>query len=171
MPSAHNENRATDRAVAGGTFRVHVSHQGTAMLNNRNLLKGLFLIIIALAFGLGALKYPLGSFDRAGPGLFPLLISSLVFLLGLITLIRAFLVDRVPMAFSVRNIGLILGSLIGFALISEYVNMILGIIFMVFVAALAGTNYSVMRNVKVSAGLIAMAFVFWKALGVQLPLY
>jgi hypothetical protein len=49
--------------------------------------------------------------------------------------------------------------------------MILGIIFMVFVAAFAGTNYSIMRNVKVCAGLIAMAFFFWKALGVQLPLF
>ena len=141
------------------------------MLTNRNLLKGLFLIIIALAFGLGSFKYPMGSFDRAGPGLFPLLVSSLVLLLGVITVIRAFLVDRVPMTFSVHNIGLILGSLAGFALISEYVNMILGIIFMVFVAAFAGTNYSIMRNVKVCAGLIAMAFFFWKALGVQLPLF
>ena len=141
------------------------------MLNNRNLLKGLFLILISLAFGIGALKYPLGSFDRAGPGLFPLLISSIVFLLGAITVFRAFLVDRVPMAFSVRNIALVLGSLIGFALISEYVNMILGIIFMVFVSTLAGTSYSLWRNVKISAFLVAMAVFFWKVLGVQLPLY
>jgi len=141
------------------------------MLTNRNLLKGLFLILISLLFGLGALKYPLGSFDRAGPGLFPLLISSLVFLLGAITVVRALIVDRVPMTFNVRNISLILGSLIGFALISEYVNMILGIIFMVFVATLAGTSYSIVRNIKICAGLIAMAFCFWKLLGVQLPLY
>lgn len=141
------------------------------MLNNRNLLKGLFLILISLAFGLGALKYPLGSFDRAGPGLFPLLISSIVFLLGAIMVFRAFIVDRVPPTFNLRNIALVLGSLIGFALISEYVNMILGIIFMVFVSTLAGTSYSVWRNVKISAFLVAMAVFFWKVLGVQLPLY
>jgi hypothetical protein len=141
------------------------------MLTNRNLLKGLFLIFIALLFGIGALKYPMGSFDRAGPGLFPLLVSSIVGFLGLVTVVRAVLVDRVPMTFNVRNIALILGSLIGFAMISEYVNMILGIIFMVFVAALAGTNYSIMRNVKVCVGLVAMAVFFWKVLGVQLPLY
>jgi hypothetical protein len=141
------------------------------MLTNRNLLKGLFLIIIALAFGLGSLKYPMGHFDRAGPGLFPLLVSSLVLLLGVITVIRAFLVDRVPMTFSVRNIALVLGSLIGFALISEYINMLLGIIFMVFVSTLAGTSYSVMRNVKITVFLVAMAFFFQKVLGVQLPLY
>jgi hypothetical protein len=140
-------------------------------MSNQNLLKGLFLILIAGAFGLGALNYAMGDFDRAGPGLFPLLVSSLVFLLGLATVIRAFLVDRVPMTFNVRNISLILGALIGFALLSEYVNMILGIVFMVFVAALAGTSYSVMRNVKISLFLVAMAFFFQRVLGVQLPLY
>lgn len=140
-------------------------------MTNRNLLKGLFLMAIALCFGLGALRYPLGHLDRAGPGLFPLLISSLVFLLGAITTIRAFLVAPVPLQFSVRNIALILAGLIGFAVISEYVNMILGIVFMVFVAAVAGTSYSVWRNVKVSAFLVAMAFFFQKVLGVQLPLF
>ena len=140
-------------------------------MTNRNLLRGLFLVAISLAFGLGSLKYPTGSFERAGPGLFPLLVSSLLFLLGVITVVRAFLVERAPLNFNVRNISLILGSLCGFALISEYVNMILGIIFMVFVAAMAGTSYSVMRNVKITVFLVAMAFFFQKVLGVQLPLY
>ena len=56
-------------------------------------------------------------------------------------------------------------------LLSEYVNMILGIVFMVFCATFAGTSYSVVRNLKISAGLVAMAFFFYKVLGVQLPLY
>jgi hypothetical protein len=140
-------------------------------MTNRNFLRGLFLVAIALAFGLGSLKYPRGSFERAGPGMFPLLVSSLLFVLGAITVVRAFLVERAPLNFNVRNISLILGSLAGFALISEYVNMIAGIVLMVFVATLAGTSYSVVRNIKIAAGLIAMALFFQKVLGVQLPLY
>ena len=140
-------------------------------MTNRNLLRGLFLVAISLAFGLGSLKYPTGSFERAGPGLFPLLVSSLLFLLGVITVVRAFLVERAPLNFNVRNISLILGSLCGFALISDYVNMIAGIVFMVFVATLAGTSYSVVRNIKIALGLIAVALFFQKVLGVQLPLY
>jgi hypothetical protein len=140
-------------------------------MNNRNLLKGIFLILVSLGFGIGALRYPMGSFDRAGPGLFPLLVSSLVLLLGIITVVRATLVERVPMMFNPRNIGLIIVSLIGFVLVSKYVNMIAGIIVMVFCATAAGTSYSVVRNLKIAAGLIAMAFFFQKVLGVQLPLY
>ena len=42
---------------------------------------------------------------------------------------------------------------------------------MVFCSTLAGTSYSVMRNVKISAGLIAIAFALQKLLGLNLPLY
>jgi hypothetical protein len=140
-------------------------------MNNRNLLKGLFLVAVSLAFGLGSLKYAMGSFARAGPGLFPLLVSSLLFLIGVATVVRAFYIDRVPPSFNVKNIALILASLGGFALISEYVNMIAGIVVLVFCATLAGTSYSVVRNLKIAGGLIAVALFFQKVLGVQLPLY
>lgn len=140
-------------------------------MNNRNLLKGVFLIAISLIFGLGALRYPTGSFGRAGPGLFPLLVSSLLFLLGAAAVARSLVIERVHMHFNLKNIAIILVGLCGFALISEYLNMIAGIIFLVFCVALAGTSYSLVRNVKVAAGLIAIAFAFQKLLGVQLPLY
>ena len=42
---------------------------------------------------------------------------------------------------------------------------------MVFCSSLAGTSYSVVRNLKISAGLVAMAFAFQKLLGLNLPLY
>lgn len=122
-------------------------------------------------FGIGALRYPMGSFDRAGPGLFPLMVSCFLGLIGIALVVRAFLVEPLPLHFNLKNIALILGALAGFALLSEYVNMILGIVFMVFCATFAGTSYSVVRNLKISAGLVAMAFFFYKVLGVQLPLY
>jgi hypothetical protein len=140
-------------------------------VNNRNLIRGLFLIAISLAFGLTSLRYPIGGFGRAGPGLFPLLVSCLLLLLGIATVVRALLIERVPLTFNPKNIGLILASLAGFALISEHLNMIAGIVFMVFCASLAGTSYSVWRNVKIAAGLIVVGLVFQKLLGLQLPLY
>ncbi len=141
------------------------------LLKDKNLLKGLFLIAIALAFGLGALKYPVGKLERAGPGFFPMMVSGILFLLGLSMVIRAFFAERKPMEFNLRNIALIMVSLIGFALISRYANMILGIIFLVFVSTSAGTSYSWVRNAMISAVLIAIAFVFQKGLGLQLPLW
>ncbi len=49
--------------------------------------------------------------------------------------------------------------------------MIAGIVFLVFCSGFAGTSYSVVRNVKIAAVLIAVAFAFQKLLGLSLPLY
>ena len=140
-------------------------------MNDRNLVRGLFLMAISLGFGLVSLHYPRGEFSRGGPGMFPLLVSCLLFLIGLITVARSRFVKRVHFNFKMKNIALILASLCGFALISEHLKMIVGIVFMVFCASLAGRSYSVVRNLKIAAGLIAVAFAFQKLLGLQLPLY
>ncbi|MDM0071053.1 tripartite tricarboxylate transporter TctB family protein [Variovorax sp. J31P207] len=139
---------------------------------NRNLVRGLFLVAISLAFGLQALRYPIGDFSRAGPGLFPAMVSGILLVIGAATVVRSFFVERVRLSINFRNIAIILGSLCGLALISTYVNMIAGIVFMVFFSALASSSgYSWVRNVKVSLGLVAMALALQKLLGLNLPLY
>ena len=140
-------------------------------MNNRNLSRGIFLIAISLAFGLQSLRYPIGDFSRAGPGLFPALVSFLLFLIGLATVIRSRFVERVHLDLNFKNIAIIIASLCGFAVISMVVNMIAGIVFMVFFSTLAGTSYSWWRNVKIAAGLVTMALVLQKLLGLNLPLY
>ena len=140
-------------------------------MNNRNLVRGLFLMAIALLFGLVSFNYKIGQLSRAGPGLFPLMVSSFLFAVGLLIAVRSYFFERVRMSYNVKNIALILLGLVGFALLSEYLNMIVGIVFMVFCTSFAGTSYSVLRNLKVSAGLVAVAFGFKYLLGLQLPLF
>jgi hypothetical protein len=140
-------------------------------MSHGNLVKGIFLMGIALAFGLGSWRYPMGNLGRAGPGLFPLLVSSLLFLIGIAIVVRACFIDRVKLTFNIKNIAIILASLAGFALISEWLNMIAGIVFLVFCSTLAGRSYSVWRNVKLAGGLILVALAFQKGLGLSLPLY
>src|SRR3569832_989671 len=111
-------------------------------MNDRNLARGLFLVAVSLAFGLTSFKYPIGRFGHAGAGLFPLMVSSLLLLLGIITIVESRLIARKPMELNHRNIGIILASLCCFALVSLFVNMIAGILVMVFVASLAASTYS-----------------------------
>ena len=49
--------------------------------------------------------------------------------------------------------------------------MIVAIVVMVFCASLAATKYSIVRNLQIAAALIAIALVFQKLLGLELPLY
>jgi len=140
-------------------------------MNDRNLLKGLFLIGVALAFGLGALAYPVGRVERAGPGFFPLLVSSILFVLGAAMVVRSRFMEKQPFEFNLKNISLILASLAAFALFSAYINVMVGIVALVFGSAFAGRTYSVKRNAAISAVLIGIAFAFQQGLGLQLPLY
>ncbi len=141
------------------------------MLNNRDVLRGVCLIGISLVFGVPALQYPIGDLARAGPGMFPLFVSGLLFLVGVATLVRSRFVERMPMLFSFRNVGLILGSLVAFTVVSRTLNMALGIILLVFCAAAAAPPYSIVRNLQIAAVLIAIAFAFQRLFGLELNLY
>ena len=70
-----------------------------------------------------------------------------------------------------KNIAVIIGSLCVFAVVATFVNMIAAIVAMVFISTVAGTSYSWVRNVKISIGLVLMAFFFARVLGMNLPLY
>ena len=140
-------------------------------MNDRNLLRGLFLVAIALVFAGASWRYSIGSFGRAGPGLFPLLVSGLLLLIGVATIVQSRLLPPEPMKLQLKNIALILASLCGFALLSHYLNMIVGIVFMVFCAALAGDSFSAWRSAKIAAALVLIAVAFQQLLGLNLPLY
>jgi len=140
-------------------------------MNNQSRLKGAFLVLIALAFGLAALRYPMGTPGHAGPGLMPLLVSSLLLLLGIAILVRSFFGERIALSLHGKSIAIILLSLCGFALLSKHVDMIAGIVFLVFCASAASSSYSNVRCLVLAACLVGVAFAFQKFLGLQLPLY
>ena len=139
-------------------------------MTNRNLMRGLVLIVISLAFGLQSFRYPFGSLGRVGPGMFPLVISSLLFLTGGAIAVQSRYGEVVRLEFAWKNISLIIVSLIGFAVLSEFVNMTVGIVFLVFTASLCASRFSLVRSTVICASLLGIAFVFAKFLGLSLPL-
>jgi hypothetical protein len=139
---------------------------------DRNLARGLTLTAVSLAFGLGALQYPIGDLSRAGAGMFPLMMSCLLLLIAIATIVRSRFVASERFEFKLGNIGLLLASLCAFALVSRLLNMTAGIVALVFLSAFAGSaKYSIVRNVKVSVGLFLVALAFQKLLGLSLNLY
>lgn len=142
-------------------------------MSDRDFLRGVVLTGIAIAFGVGASRYPIWEYGNTGPGLFPLIVSSILLLLGITSIARAFLAREAPVKLQIRlrSIAIVVVSLCGFALLSELANMILGIFFLAFVAPLASSPYSVKRSMALALGFTAIAFVFRELLGLQLPLY
>ena len=82
-------------------------------MNDQNLLRGLFLAIIAGVFGVMATRYFVGTFAHAGPGLFPLLVSCLLGVIAVFMVVRSRIVPKVPVDFSIRNIGIIMVATVG----------------------------------------------------------
>jgi len=140
-------------------------------MNDQNLWRGLFISAVAVAFGAAAARYPLGDLAHVGSGLFPLMVSGLLLLVGVIMMARCLFVEKQPIDFRFRNIAIILTSLCGFAFVSQVVNMIAGIVFLVFFSGIAASSYSWKRNIKISVVLILIAFAFRNFLGLNLPLY
>ena len=99
------------------------------------------------------------------------MVASLLLFIAIVIVVRSRFVEAAPFDFRFRNIALIAGALVGFALISEYVNMLAGIAFMATVASLASEDFSIPRTATIAGALCLIAFAMRKFLGVQLPLY
>lgn len=138
---------------------------------NRNLVRALLLAGLALSFGAGSFRYSIGDLSDAGPGLFPLMISTLLLIVSIMMIVRSRYEAAVPLQIGWRRISLVLGGLIGFVLVSKAVGVLAGIVALVFITALAGTSYSWRRNLQVSLALIVVAFAMQSLLGLNIGLY
>jgi hypothetical protein len=140
-------------------------------MGNKVFVRGLLCVAISLAFGLQSLNYPMGDFSQAGPGLFPLALSATLFVIGIATIIESLFAERESLDLHFRNIALILGSIAGFAALSEFVGVFAGIACLVFGSTLAGSSYSISRNIKITASLALVAFAFQKLFHLNLALF
>jgi hypothetical protein len=139
---------------------------------NQNTGRGLLLAAVAFFFLVQAPKLTIGSLSRPGPGLFPVMVASLLLLIAIVIVVRSrFIEAAVPLDFRIRNIALIAASLVTFTLVSEFVNMLAGIAVMVTLASLASEDFSIPRTATIVGALCLIAFAMKRLLGVQLPLY
>jgi hypothetical protein len=138
---------------------------------NQNTGRGLLLAAVALLFLFQAPSYTIGSLSRPGPGLFPVIVAGALLVIGIAIIVRSQFTEPVPLDFRIRNIALIAASLVGFVLVSEYVNMFAGIAVMVTIASLASDDFSIPRTAAIIVVLCLVAVAMKKGLGVQLPLY
>lgn len=140
-------------------------------MNNQNLGRGLLLAAVALFFLVQAPGYKIGTLGRPGPGLFPFLCGSILLVIAVVMIVRSRFIEAVPLDFRLRNIALIAGSLICFALVTHFVNMLAGIVVMTAIASFASEDFSIPRTATIAGALCLVAFAMKKGLGVQLPLY
>jgi putative tricarboxylic transport membrane protein len=133
--------------------------------------------VIYIVFGAGgfwiARDYGMGTASRMGPGYFPMVLSALLFLFGVIAVIRSFLVEGEPIGgFAWKAAVLVLGSVLLFGFLVIPAGLAIALVVLALVSAAASAHFKF--DWKAVAGLIGLVvfcgLVFVKGLGVPMPL-
>ena len=90
-------------------------------------------------------------------------------LLGVCSVIKSFF-NRDTVTLKLRNLAIITASLLAFAVATEYINIVVGIVLLVITSSFASEKYSIKNVVLISAGLVVVAYLFKYLLGLNLPL-
>lgn len=135
---------------------------------------GLIYIGLGAAFLWFGLEYRMGTGARMGPGYFPVVLSIMLIVLGMISVARSFVTDGEPVgAIAVVPVLLVLVACLVFALLIKPLGLVIAL------AALCGVSFRASRyfhiNGRVLLGLAALilfcVLVFVKGLGVPLPIF
>jgi hypothetical protein len=141
------------------------------MFKNRDVASGFLFILIALAFGISTiLNYPVGAISNPGPGLLPLVVSSFLLLSGISIWFKGLLAQSEQIVFRIKNLVIVMLSIVVFVIVTKYINMVVGITVLIFASTIAIPNYSVIRNIKIVSGLVLIALLFKYGAGLDLPL-
>jgi hypothetical protein len=139
--------------------------------------KDFFAGLMFVAFGGGGLAmaqaYPFGSAARMGPGYFPVLICSLLAILGLFVVARGLTADGRKLAgFHGNPLLLVLAGIVLFGFGLESWGLTASIFLLVVLSSLGGhefrTREVLLLAVLLTAGSLA---VFIVGLGLQIPIW
>jgi hypothetical protein len=140
----------------------------------RDILSGLIFVGIGLAFGIAAAGYEIGTAFRMGPGYFPIVLASVMVLLGAAIVVKGLLSTSPEEPMGVlpwRGGVLLLGSVVFFGATLRGLGLVPCLLIVVFASSMASR-----RNTPASAAILALCLtlfciaIFTYALGLPLPL-
>lgn len=140
--------------------------------NPRDVLSGLLFIGLGLLFGWQTHDLPMGTAVRMGPGYFPLLLSGLLGLLGLVILINGLrFPGEMPSGIAWRALLIITGAVVFFGFAVRPLGFLPALAVAVFASTLASRLFRLSTAVIITAVMVVFAWaVFIKGLGLPLPL-
>jgi hypothetical protein len=132
------------------------------------------IYLAAALFGLIAgSDYSVGRAGQMGPGYFPIILSSLLLMFGVVTLVRAFIVPGESVSkFALKPALLIVGSVVVFALLVERAGFAIAMLASVLMSASASREFRFegLATLGLITFITAAALLFVEALGVPMPL-
>ena len=141
-------------------------------LANKDFWAGLSLIVIGAGSLLIARDYPMGTALRMGAGYFPVVLSALLVMFGVMLLMRATVsTDSIKGAWSPRALIALPIALALFGALVDRAGFIPAMFVLIFGSALAGREFKLLEVLALAVGLTAVCVaVFIWGLGLPYPL-
>ncbi len=145
---------------------------------------GVMFFVMGVAFAWGATNYNIGDAARMGPGYFPLMLGSIMALIGLLIMFKAVVVNSVdgdkigpwawrPLFYIIAAnfaFGLLLAGLRSISL--PAFGLIIAIYALTFIASMAQANWQFLRTLYLATTLAVGSYlVFVMALALQFPVW
>ncbi len=144
--------------------------------SQRDFWSGLMFIVIGAGFAVGATNYSMGVSARPGPGYFPLILSTIMALLGLIVLFKSLTIetedgDRVG-AFAWRPLIVVVVAITVFGLMLPRLGMLITIPVLILITSLAGDEFR-WKGVLAAAVVLTVAayLIFIVGLKLTIPVW
>ena len=140
--------------------------------NARDFWTGLLYIFFGSSAILIARDYSMGTAIKMGPAYFPTILGGLLVLIGVVSMIRSFIVVGIPIgAFGFKGLVLVTLSVVVFGFLVRGAGLVVALPLLVIISAYASMRFRWRTTLIMAAGLtIFCALVFVKGLGIPLQI-
>ena len=140
----------------------------------KDLLAGATFVAFGLAFAITSATYEVGSALRMGPGYFPLVLGSVLVVLGILIAVKGFVAgegdDIGPVPW--KALALLVVALLFFGFTVRGLGLVPALLVTVLLSALAGHRARVIPAVVIAACLTALSvLIFVIVLQLRLPYF
>ena len=143
------------------------------MRNNKDFWAGLMFFLIGAGALFAARDYPFGSTLRMGPGYFPILLSGILIVFGIIILLKGLRQSKqIQGHWSIRALILVPFSMVLFGVLMELLGFLPALTALIFVSAASGREFKVIEAAALTLllSLLSWAIFIW-GLGLPYPLF
>lgn len=139
----------------------------------RDLLAGLFFVVVGVGTLVVGADYRLGTLLSMGPGYFPRIIAILLILLGAVIVLASLRLQGPPLErWRLGPMVLVLGSIVVFGWLLERFGLMAAVAAMVLVSSYAERGRSHVETIVLAVALTALAWlIFVKGLGMPIMVW
>ena len=143
-----------------------------ASRNPKDFWTGIIYVFFGVAAIVIARDYGMGTPRKMGPAFFPVILSVLLVVIGIVSLIRSFVRPGTPVGrLTFRGTLLVTGATVLFGVIIRGAGMLIAMPLLVIVSSYASRHFGWRTSIFLAIGITAFCIlIFLKGLGIPLPI-